>query len=109
MALDVSVGFAQFDALTPPLQVNIGFAQFDVLQVKPVFIPTTYGFGGGGISGLITSINANASRADKRQESMRRFYDYEKNAFAVSLDVEHDNEEEIMMTILMQIAAEELV
>ena len=33
MAVDVRVGFAQFDALATPYQVNVGFAQFDALAV----------------------------------------------------------------------------
>ena len=99
----VNVGFAQLDARATPFQVNVGFAQFDTLNKVQAFPTPNYGGGGGGAGG---------GRPNSRNRSMVGYYDYENNRFDVPVDLTAgagQDDEEIMMAILTQLAAEELV
>lgn len=99
--MDIRIGWAEFDATAPPMQVNIGWCEFDVASTSTVCIgwaefdcrsPTTDPvppfYPGGGVS---------------------RYHSSQYERYDVPLlDVLEEEEEEIVLALLMEIAEHEL-
>lgn len=82
--MGVRIGYAEFDALAPPFGVKIGWAEFDARSPDNKPVPV-YQPGGG----------------------VKRYYSNSRKKYNIPLvaDIGHDEEEEIIIAILMEIAA----
>jgi hypothetical protein len=85
-AMDVRIGWAQFDVAAAPFAVCVGWAELDARSPTADPVPP-YGAGGG----------------------VSRYHSYAQNQYDIPVDVDPDEEEQIIVTIMMEIAAHALV
>jgi hypothetical protein len=101
--MDVRIGFAEFDAMAVPLSVRVGWCEFDALATPdevaaPPAPPVTYG----GLSGP----------GFRRGGAHGPYYQRQSRRPSYTLDVPPDTEaddEEVVLLLLLNIAARELL
>lgn len=84
--LDVRIGWAQVDVAAAPFAVCVGWAELDARSPTADPVPP-YGAGGG----------------------VSRYHSYALQQYEIPVDVDPDEEEQIILTIMMEIAAHVLV
>ena len=98
--MDVRVGFAEFDALAAP--VYVGWAEFDALGAP-------YGVCVGWAELDCLSPTDQPVPPFSRGGSVRRYHSAAKKNYEIPVMVDEDEEEQIVMQILMEIAKNELL
>ncbi len=96
--MDVRIGFAEFDATAAPVQVSIGWCEFDAIG-QPCHAAL------GWVELDCRSPNNDIVPPYRPGGGVTRYHSYSQQQFDIPVDDFESDEEEIIMTILMEIAA----